>query len=84
MSGCHRCRRALGPGEGRPVALLFRLMAGLALGAVHAGMWLWEDLSREYCGRCRKWLSFLSVVLASMALGGLILGLRWARAKGIL
>lgn len=80
---CHRCRRDLKPGEGRPVKLFYRLVAGLSLGPVHAGMWLWEDLSRDYCVRCRRWLSFLSLLLGTMALTLAILGFRWARRAGI-
>jgi hypothetical protein len=80
---CHRCDRPLSPGEGRPVGWSFKMLAGLSLGAVHAGMWLWEELSRDYCSRCRKWLSFLSVVLAALVVCLAFIGFRWALEQGI-
>ncbi len=62
---------------------LFRVMATGALTPVHAGMWLWEDLSRDYCVRCRRWLSFLSVVMAAITLSLAYAGFRWARKQGL-
>lgn len=81
---CHRCGCPLAPGAGAPVARAFRLAAALALGAVHAGMWLWTDLANPYCRRCRRWLSFLSAGLAMGALVGAVAGFRWAFRRGIL
>lgn len=81
---CHRCRRPLVPGTGRPVALFFRLAAALSLGAVHAGMWLWTDLNNPYCRSCRRWVSFLALVLASMVLGLVVAGFRWALREKLL
>jgi hypothetical protein len=80
---CHRCARALAAGEGGPVRLFFRCVAGFSLAPVHAGMWLWEDLSRDHCPPCRRWLSFLSLVLGFLVLGLALWGLRWARRVGI-
>jgi hypothetical protein len=80
---CHRCRRVIDEKNLRPVPLAFRILAGLALGAVHAGMWLWEDLGRAYCPRCRKWLSFLAVVLAILMLGVAAYGVWWAMKSGL-
>jgi hypothetical protein len=65
------------------VRLMFRLMAGFSLAPVHAGMWLWEDLSRDYCVPCRRWLSCLSVLLAATVLSLAALGFRWAKKSGI-
>jgi hypothetical protein len=81
---CHRCRRSLRPGEGKPLKLFFRLAAALSLGPVHAGMWLWEDLARDYCRRCRRWLSFLSVLLGVLVLTLAVIGFRWGRRTGII
>ncbi len=81
---CHRCRRFLAPGAGRPVALFFRWAAALSLGAVHAGMWLWTDLNNPYCRFCRRWVSFLALVLASLALGLAGAGFRWAFREKLL
>lgn len=83
LQKCQRCGKALARGEGGPVPKLFRLMAAMSLAAVHAGMWLWEEMSGDFCGRCRKWLAFLCVVLAGMVLAGVAAGLRWALRQGI-
>ena len=71
-------------GEGRPVSTYFRVMAAFALAPVHAGMWLWEDLSQDYCVRCRRWLSFLSVVMGGLTVSLGFLAIRWAHRAGLL
>ncbi|HMU74447.1 MAG TPA: hypothetical protein PKZ00_02815 [Elusimicrobiota bacterium] len=81
---CHRCRRPLASGEGRPVALFYRLAAALSLGPVHAGMWLWTDLNNPHCRSCRRWVSFLALVLATMALALAGWGFRWAFREKLL
>jgi hypothetical protein len=59
------------------VPFYFRLAATFALAPVHAGVWLWEELSQDYCRRCRRWLSFLSVVMAAFTLTGAFFAFRW-------
>lgn len=51
---CAQCRRELSPGEGRPVAKLVKVAAAAALAFMHGGMWAHEELSRDYCERCRR------------------------------
>ena len=81
---CGRCGLKTPSEESRPVARGFRWIAGLSLGAVHAGWWIWEELSQPYCRRCRRWLSFLCVVLGGLVLSLALLALRWALRHGLL
>jgi hypothetical protein len=81
---CYHCRRPLSNGEGKPVPLFFRLAAAFALAPVHIGMWLWEIFGRDYCVRCRRKLSAVSLLLAAGVLTLAFLGFRWAHRKGIL
>lgn len=81
---CQRCAKPTPADALRPVAPFFRWLAALSLGAVHAGWWLWEELSNVYCQRCRRWLSALCVVLAGLVLAGVVAAFRWAHRRGFL
>lgn len=73
IGNCHRCKKLLSSKNERRIPVFFKFLAGLALGPVHAGMWIWEDLSQPYCAPCQIWISILTVLLASIVLGVIVL-----------
>lgn len=80
---CFRCKKVLTEPP-QPMAPVFKLIASLSLAPLHGGLWAMEEFSKEYCDRCRKRLSALSVLLALLVL--LIAGmvLKWVLGKGFL
>ena len=54
------------PGEGRPVAGAVKAAASAALAFMHGGMWAHEELSRDYCPRCRRVVSVVALGVAAV------------------
>lgn len=71
---CAVCRRALGPGETKPMPLIVAIPATVALAFMHGGMWAHEELSRPHCARCRARLIPLVVFVSALALAAISVG----------
>lgn len=83
-SRCHRCGRGLAVNAGRPVPLPFKILAALSMAAAHGGTFVMEELSNDYCGPCRRWLSFMAILLAMLVTGIGIGALWWAVKQGFI
>lgn len=83
---CQRCGRTFAPADGSRGSVPFavRILAAFAVAALHAGAFVWDELSRPYCPRCRKVLSALALIVAALILAAASAAFRWALAQGYL
>ena len=61
---CAGCGRELDAGQGRPAPAAVTLMASLAFGFFHGGLWANEELIRPRCPRCRLRAAALAVAVS--------------------
>jgi len=77
---CARCGGVLPPGRGRPAPAWVKVLASTALAFMHGGMWAHEELSRDYCAKCRRTVSAIALGLASVILAAAAFGVAlWLR-----
>jgi hypothetical protein len=71
---CARCSGEFPAEELKPVSPWVKIPASAALAFMHGGMWVFEELSKPYCAKCRRAVTTLAVgaaaVILAVAAGG--------------